>query len=784
MFKNYLKIAMRNLLRRKAFSVINIAGLAIGIACCLFILLYVQDELSYERFHKNAKRIYRLVDDQSFAGQFVTSAALPPAWASLLMDQLPEVENAVRIRSLDLASPLIVYGEKRFYENAVWWIDSTFFQVFNFEFLEGRAEQALSAPDAVVITEKVAKKYFGDETALGKALVYNDEKTVQVAGVIKKRHDTHLKFDFALQIPSIQSRWWVRTYLLLRESASPAELEKKLAGFLKDNYQGQDATSFRYTPQLQPLTDIHLHSNVQAELGPNGNIAYVYIFLAIAFLILLVACINFMNLATARSAQRAREVGMRKVLGAHRWQLAWQFLSESVLTALIAMLLALLLVELVLPVFNASTGKALHFDYLDNRLTFLVLLGIVLLVSLLAGSYPAFFLSAFQPVKVLKGKFATGAQGTLLRKGLVVAQFAISIIMLIGTGVVYDQLEYVKNKRLGFNKEHVIAVSSRAPEINRRCEALKAELLQNPKIVSIAFAQGLPGRRITSFRYTMPGNREEEKLMTAFAVDHDFIKTLGIKIVAGRDFSKEFGADSTAFILNEAAVQALGWEDSLGRQIGVTYFNKMGTVAGVAKDFHFASLHQTIEPAVLQVMPPGFFAVMAVRVRGDHLPETLAFLESRWKQSAPNHPFEYYFLDKDFDSLYRSEERLGQLFGYFSLLAILVACLGLFGLAAYAAEQRTKEIGVRKVLGVSVAGIISLLSNDFVKLVAFANVIAWPMAYFAMNLWLQDFAYRIDLGWRVFVLAGGLALMIALLTVSTQAIKAALANPVDSLRYE
>jgi putative ABC transport system permease protein len=534
---------------------------------------------------------------------------------------------------------------------------------------------------------------------------------------------------------------------------------------------------------LMPIADIHLRSHREYEIEPNGNITTVYTFSAIAVIVLLIACINFMNLATARAAGRAKEIGVRKVVGSNRWQLLRQFLTESMALSFLGLLVALVLIELILPYFNALAGKEIKTEFFSNGTALIALLGVTVLVGLAAGSYPAFVLSALRPALVLKSAAPASKNASWIRRGLVVFQFAISVALIAGTLVVRDQLGFVSNRQLGFDKEQVLVVH-RASALGQQKEAFKQKLLQNSGVMSASASTTLPGKLFGRSTYR-PSEAPPEKStpMHEIYVDDDFIQTLGINLLSGRNFSREFATDSSAVILNEAAAKKFGWADPLGQKLiapGDSLWR--GTVIGVVKDFHFESLHKPIQPLVLLYQP--FYQYFSIRVLPANVAATAQLVETTWKEFAPQQPFEFSFLDQDFDALYRAEQRTGKIFGIFAVLAIFIACLGQFGLAAYMIEKRTKEIGVRKVLGASVAGIAGLLSKDFVKLVLAANLLAWPIAYFAMNKWLQDFAYRIDIGWTVFGLAGGMALVIALLTVSFQALKAALANPVDSLRYE
>jgi len=806
MFKNYLKIAVRNLRKYKAYSVINISGLAIGMACCILSLLFVQQELSYDKFHEHAGQIYRVTTKLSnpVAGWETHYAATSFPVAPALKRDYPEVTDAVRIYRSDRS--LVGYEEKRFYEDRFFFADSTIFEVFSFPLLKGNPRTALKEPYSVVITEEMAKKYFGDDNPLDRALVLDNQHTFKVTGILKNlpRH-SQLQFEFLASYitlsdiigkDKLETGWFIffpnYTYLRLPKGYPPEQLAEKLPK-LVDTYMGAQLKSNGNSCalSLQPLADVHLAQNLENELETNGDVGYIYIFSGIAFIILLVACINFMNLATARSSKRAKEVGMRKVLGAYRLQLIKQFIGESLLISFVALLCAIALAELLRPLFTALIGKILSMDYSHNWLALLGFLTITLFVGIVSGSYPALFLSRFAPVEVLKGKSKTGSAGLLLRRGLVVVQFAVSVIFIVGALVVYQQMHYLKSKKLGFNKEQLITITIPSAAVQQKCAAMKAQFFQLPGVENVTASSSSPGSGVRMMPVRAEGAEEKDALISSiFMVDRDFIRTFGIELAAGRDFSTDFPADDNeAFILNEAAVSQWGWESAdqaIGKKFELLWNDKAvksGEIIGVMKNFHFKSLRDKIGPVVLHLSSARIGAV-SVRIRPENIPTTIGSLEQKWHELVSNTPFEYSFLDDNFARLYQAEEKLGRIFKVFSILAIFIACLGVFGLISFATEQRTKEIGIRKVLGATVAGIVHLLSKEFMKLVFAANFIAWPIAYYAMNKWLQNFAYRVELDWWIFVLAGGLALLIALLTVSAQAIKAALANPVDSLRYE
>lgn len=801
MFKNYLKIAARNLLKHKAYSFINIAGLAMGMTCCIVILLYVQHELSYDSFHQDAKRIYRI-----FWQSGNPQTRTPHPMAQAMVKDFAEVESAVSLSPVwgpGLTRPkfAVRYGDQRFEEGSVFSADSTFFEVFSFPLIAGDPKTALRSPASLVITERIAKKYFGNEEPMGKVLIINNSVDLKVTGVMQDiPANAHFHFDFLISYVLLKMRetgsyyewedFGHYNYIKLAPHADPKTLEAKMPDwFLKYNEwpvdDVEELKSGRVAFRLQPITGIHLHSHLKWELEPNSDIAYVYLFSAIAVFVLLIACINFMNLSTARSATRAREVGMRKVLGAFRTQLIGQFLGESILLSIMALLLSIAAVELVLPLFNSLSGRNLAVDYHDNPWLILSIGGMALLVGIISGSYPAFFLSALQPVKTLKDTMSGGTKSGRLRQILVVAQFAISIALIAGTGIVAAQLKFLKNKNLGFDKEQIVVVPIKANAMRQNYETVKAELLENPNIVSVTAVSNVPGGRFNQNEIYWQDTQGEQSV-SQVRVDYDFFKTLDIEITAGRDFSKAMATDSaTAFILNETAARLYDWDTPVGKQI--TWLDddntRRGTVIGVAKDFNFQSLHRGIEPLIFHVLPAGFNYFL-VKMRGNNIAGTLADLENKWRTFDPDRAFEYSFLDADFAALYNSEERMQAVVGNFSFLAIFIACLGLFGLASFTIQQRTKEIGVRKVLGASVSQIVMILSKEFTRLVLIAFVVACPLAYVVMNGWLQNFAYRTEISVNIFLLAGALGLVIAWLTVSYQALKAALANPIEALRYE
>jgi putative ABC transport system permease protein len=797
MFRNYLTIALRNLVRHKAYSIINVGGLAIGIVCCLLILLFVRDELSYDRFHEKAERIFRLVDSFDVEGSLSRHFALSSApFAPALKQKFPQVEDAVRL--FPGRRRLVSYGERKYYEDGLIFADASLFDIFTFPLVKGDPVAALKAPNRIVVSEAMALKYFGPDDPLNQTLKINDQEFL-ISGVMREVPDnSHFHADMFASLktleqdPAIQKRYfqnWVRhefyTYLLLQEGAQVEELEARLPRFIQTHaaQQIRNVLGGTLSSQLQPLTKIHLHSHLQFEIGRNGDIKYVAVFSVIALFILLIAGVNYVNLATARSVGRSREIGLRKVVGANRLQLIRQFLGESSWFTLLGMGLALILLSIILPAFNALTGKALAVHDLASPFLLVSLIAILLIVGPAAGCYPAFFMARFKPVEALKRGPDAGSQRSRLRRILVVLQFGISIALIISTAVVLAQLDFLRNRKLGFDKEHVVVIPVRAASIRNDAEAIKADLMQNPAITAATIAIGVPGGVVAgdAIQLLTP---EGKKTLTVRMIytDHDYIRTMGLEIAQGRDFSKAMLTDTDqAFIINEAAVRTLELTDPLSTRF--EWGEKRGQVVGVVKDYQFQSLKQEINPLVIHIWPAST-RVFAMRIRPENIPETLKYIEGKWRKLDPEHPFEFSFLDQTFDALYNSEETLGRVFSIFSFLAVFIASLGLFGLAMFVVHQRTKEIGIRKVLGASVGKILVLLCREFAWLVLIANLLAWPAAYFFMHRWLENFAYRMDMQPRIFILSAGVALVLALFTISFLSIKAALADPVQALRHE
>ncbi len=809
MIRNYLKIAWRNLVKNKVYSFINITGLAIGLASFLLIALYMMDELSYDRYNDKADRIYRINADIRFGGGDLHLPVTSDMMGQLLKKDYPMIEQYTRIYASS-GSKLIKKNKDFITEDYVAHVDSSFFDVFSLPAIAGNTHTALIEPNTVVITESAAKKYFGKTDVIGKIIETKDEKNpnYKITAVIKDiPTNSHFHFDFLFSMKNVDYNWGdltshnFYTYLLLKPGANYKQLERNFDQYI-DKYvlpsireiikiKSMDEfkkSGNRLEYSLIPLNKIHLYSNRSFELSAGGNIQYIYIFSAVALFILIIACINFMNLTTARSASRAKEVGIRKVLGTEKRFLIFQFLTESTLMAVLSFVLAVIIASLVLPLFNNIADKSMSLKSLLSPLILPLLIVLPFAVGLLAGSYPAFFLSAFRPIEVLKGKLKLGSNSGGLRSVLVVFQFSTSIILIVGTLVIYKQLNYIQQKDLGYNKDQVLSIYS-VYTMGDKVGAFKNSVLQMTGVQSGTLSSYLPvsnsSRSDNTFFKNQLLDQKDGIDMQNWRVDYDYFKTMGMHVIKGREFSHQFGGDSTAVVLNETAAQLLGYPDPVGQKIyKIMDSNKTKafTIIGVVKNFNYESLKQSIGPL-------GFFigdraAVASFKVKTTDMKGLISKIESLWKEMNPGMPFGYEFLDDSFNKMYTSEQRVGKIALIFSTLAILIACLGLFGLATFISEQRTKEIGIRKVLGASVQGIVQLLSKDFMKLVGISFIIAAPLSWWIMNNWLKDFAYRIPMEWWIIGAAGFIALLIALTTVSFQAIKAAIANPVQSLRSE
>ncbi len=807
MIRNYIKTAYRSLLKNKGFTAINVFGLALGLTACLLIVLYVVDELSFDRYNTKADRIYRVNEDLKLGNNSVKYAVAMPPLAQTLKTDFPDIENTVRIKSAN--NWQIKKGGVKILESHIAFADPSLFSVFTLPMIDGDPATALKEPNSVVITASTAKKYFNTTQAAGRNLTVDDNTIYKVTGVIKDiPKNSHFTFDFFFSMSTYadsRSDKWLRsdysTYILFKKDTDPKKLEARFPQFLR-KYSGSEMQSDLHLSadefekggsyfklNLIPLTDIHLHSNMSGELGSNSTVEYVYIFSAIALFILCIACVNFMNLSTARSSNRAREVGVRKVLGSSRSFLIFQFLTESTLIAFVATVIALVVTLLLLPAFNQLSGKEISITAQTfTWLAPMALLAIVL-IGISAGSYPAFFLSAFKPADVLKGKLAAGFKSGWLRSFLVVFQFSISIFLIIATMVIYNQLNYIQTKDLGYNRSQVLIINH-TDELFKQAQTFKQQVKQLQGIADVTLSRFLPttSNRNTSIFYKDAGMLDQQNSIFPenWFVDENYIETLGMKLVAGRNFSAAMGTDSTGLIINETAAKFLGFGNAIGKPLyqsldGKRQKVKAYHIIGVVKDFHFNSLRENISPVIMNLGNDN--GSLAVKVNTANIPLVIAQIKKIWNNLTPIQ-LDYAFMDQNFNNSYRAEQRIGTIFIVFSSLAILIACLGLFGLAAYAAEQRTKEVGIRKVLGASVGIIVGILSKDFIKLIAIAIIIASPVAWFVMHKWLQDFAYRVSISWHTMVIAGLAAMVIAVATISFQSVKAALANPVKSLKSE
>jgi putative ABC transport system permease protein len=806
MLKNYFKTALRNLMRYKGFSFINILSLAIGVTGCLLIGLFVWDEWKFDKSIPEGENIYRMYGQRTDHNATTYQAPVPPMYATFLQQQYPEIDTATRMMMIG-DKYLMGVGEKTAYEEKGRFVDPSFFQVFPFKFLKGDPNTALTAPATIVLTQELSQKYFGNEDPLEKTIKI-DTDTFTVKGVLATLPDhIHLDFRYLMSLSSVNlpqermEKWtWTQfyTYVKLKPGTNVKQLQDKFQAYIKNEIEPRENNSDVSTmPVFQPLKDVHLNSSdFIYDHAKRGNATYVKGLTIIALFVLLIACFNFINLATARSFRRAKEIGVRKVVGADRRQLVVQFIGETVLLSVFAVIIAVIATLLILPYLNSFTEKNISFNLFSNPLLLLLVMAAAIVIGIFAGIYPALILSGFKPIKVLKSTKAAGEniRTGWLRQGLVVIQFALSALLIISSIIVFRQTKFLNDKDLGFNKEQLIYFQTRG-DVTTNLETFKSELLQSSNIISVTSGYGLPGDQFAGESVKLPGRGEDKSQPTnLFIGDHDYVKTLGLNIIAGRDFSKEMSTDvEEAFIINETAVKEFGFdtpENALGQQIHWDKWIadsanpvKKGKVIGVVQDFHYKSLHEKVTSSVIQIYPPVLFKV-AVKLKTADVQKTIAYINETWNKFSPQYPLDYKFMDETYEQMYKSETKLSSILWIFTFMAIVVGCMGLFALAAFTAEQRTKEIGIRKVLGASVMNIVGLLSKNFLMMVFIASLIAFPVAWWAMNNWLEDFPYRINISWWVFGITAVVAVTIALITISFQAIKAATTNPVKSLRTE
>lgn len=804
MFSNYLKIALRNLRKHKGYSFINITGLAVGIACSILIFLFVNYEFSYDKFHKNADRIYRYASRIKVGDVLINQTYSSAATFKKALEDFPEIETGVKI--LQLGTTPISYESKTFNENKMLAVDSTFFDVFDFKLIYGYSKTALTKPNTLVVTEETALKYFGKVDVLGQQLnlkMNSDEPPVayQITGITENvPFNSHFHYNMLLSSASFpdlvnNTTWDANTftsYYLLKAGVSYEAINSKLKEFTRKYLMGEEkfdqwvAKGNYWDNFLQPLTSIHLYSHMGGEFEANGDINYVYMFLIISIIILIIACINFMNLSTAKSSLRAKEVALRKVVGSDKKKLVFQFLSESIILSFISLAIGILIVELLLPGYRNLVGKPLQLDYLNNPVVIPALLILGIFIGTLSGAYPAFIISSYKPVSIMKSRTGNSKQGATLRNALILMQFSISIFLIVGTLVVYQQLNHVQNVKLGFNKEHVLIVHN----ANNLGNSLNAFKEKTKNINGVSYVSGssisFSGFGNTGFREVDGDKKINLNLGTC---DYNYLNAMGLELSKGRFFSQDYSTNTSAVILNQKAVELLGWTDPIGKRIGHPYFeNNPFTVIGVVKDYYYESLHQEIKPMALFLSngAMNWFKenFLLIRFNNENPQNIISSLENEWRTLASGTSLDYSFLDEDYNNLYIKEQLISKLFSIFALLAISIACLGLYGLASFIAERKSKELGIRKVLGASTPNLFISLVKQFTKWVLVANIIAWPVAYFIMNSWLQDFAYRIHISPWTFIFAGTIALIIAVVTVSYQSIKAATSNPVDVLKYE
>ncbi len=802
MIRNYIFTALRSIVRQKGNSLINILGLTLGFFVSFLILFYVFDELSFDKFHRDSERIYRLVFKGTLGEMPLNAAVSPKALAWEIINNVPEAEDAT-VFDIESTSFLLSFGENKIYERDFLYADTSFLRIFNFPLIYGDKTFCLTSPYSILVSETFSKKYYKSVNPVGEIIKLNEQQDYIITGVFKDIPDeSHLGFNFLISMSSkvmdqgeeIMQSWGELnsyTYVKIHENANMQEFQSKLDTILFQKVLGGEEgvnVDLKIVPQL--ITEIHLHSDLLGEIKENGDVSYIFVLLAIACGIILIASINFMNLSTAKSANRAKEVGIRKILGSQKSMLIGQFIGESVIVSLISFMLALSLIEIALPFFNEITGKNLGFSFMPGWSLFLFL-GIALITGFLAGSYPAFYLSSFQPIKVLQNRMNLGKSGNLkLRNLLVFIQFTISTGLIICTLIIYLQLNYLKTKDLGFDKQSVISIEMRNPELRENAKILKEEISKIAGVESVSLSTTYPGRGLRGSSFTPEGTNEKDPwIIFGFHADEDFIqKTMGMKILRGRDFSNEFGSDTNAVLINETLYKRLGWSDPIGKKISNTFQDDSNLkmeyhVIGVVADFHFQSLHESVDPIMIHLLkgPP---QVILVRMDPRTKSQTIKNINEGWSRLNPDHPFEYDYLNDFFDNFYYSEKRIGRILIYLTLFAIFIASIGLLGLASFTAEQRTKEIGIRKVMGASPLSISFRLTMEYLKMIGLAGIVAWPVSYYLIYNWLEKFSYRTEIPVWVFVSATGITTILSLIVVNFQTIKAANSNPVKSLRYE
>jgi putative ABC transport system permease protein len=789
MIRNYFKIAVRNLIKHKKYSLINILGLAIGLACFVLIMLWVQNELSYDRFHKNADNIYVVFRNDTKKLDAATSKLL----AHALQTELPEVVDATSFTPLPEPFKVYLEYQNRGFEENIALAEPQFFNIFSFDFKEGDPQSAFEDPNSIIITERMRQKYFGDKNALGESMaltLLGQKSTLKVTGILKNvPRNSHIQREFFIPIEFLKTyginwdSWYsqtVNTYIQTQGKIDVSHLEKKILE-CKLRYYNEENVSYG----LLPLTRIHLYSNNIAFFATTGDIKYVYIFGVIAGIILLIASMNYMNLSNALSLKRAKEIGIQKVVGAQRIHLIRQYFGETFILTIFAMGCGILIVELLLPVLNQLSGKSLSVNYLNPQFILTILLTTTV-TSVISGLYPAIFISGFQPIQVLKGRFHISDNGINLKKVLIVFQFSLSIVIIICTIIVLNQLNFIQNSNLGYDKENVVCLKVKG-DITGQYEAFKNKLLENPNMLKISRSEPLDANELGETEDVDWLGKKEKFKTWVLHVDSDFDRTYKIEMNSGRFYSNQFSTDQTsAYVLNETAMKEMGLKSPLGKDL--TVWGRKGKIIGIAKNFHFSSLHHSIEPMILRIPNPEekniYYRIISVRLNANSVSQSLTFIEDTWRSFFPSEPFDYYFVDEKLNASYQAEQRMGKIFETFSFLAIFIACLGLYGLTAFSIEQKFKDIGIHKVLGASVSNIVLLISKNYLWWIIFSNAIAWPITYYAMDKWLQNFAYRTSMQWWMFILAGGAALVIALLTMSWQTVRAATTNPVESLRYE